>query len=805
MSQRDALALAAGPRNHDFKRRPNAATATARARHYARALPPRSRPSTMGDKMERAVRAIERARDELAAQDKERKTTLATDLDLATIVKRAEAKSFASPEDVLAAVAVTWRESHVTAQAAVNAANKRAATTALEGVADLADAVVLIQRIWLDEGLFGCPLNDDDYQMHAAEMDHRKVKTALASMERWTQRNFWDGFLPVVKDVKEEVAKKRDGKYRTYAQVLDALDRIQTDAAEALRAKVKGGMSRAKKEQEAQDAEDAEDYLKAMKKWLREKWHTENGLPLPSPTAAAAGDGDAGGSPGAGPKRRGSVGGRSAGKRKRYAEDDSDADFSMGSDDESNSDSEDGDDDDDSDASEAADEPQPKKRRGRPPGSKTGSAAAKAAAAAAAAKAAASVPSYGGGGGAWASSQPPAAPTGAVPPGAVVSAFHGERAVLVKIKCHGLQATALLRVPKGSSGQSGAAVKAAAPSPRAQIHAPTPRSPPPGKPAFVPVTASPHAPTPYVQGVGERCARNDGKMWRCKMTAIEGASFCAHHRQKGNASPSPAQSPSPAPRPPQTRAEVAAKGVGSDAGPGVASKAPAATAGDPVTIRILAVAGAPTDGDPASALASPAAFEKHAFGIAREVEREGGAVATRAAPPPGDPDAADDATGDAYFRANAVVYEREHVWTPFPAYERKLLGTTDASFAEGVGKPQAQNAFSSASAEAQRSKDRAAQHADAFERHRDAARGDGVGRARAIREQLKRCAEYVDDVDRDVRLLRDDCENYGREGFEIRKNSQTAAAMMAGGAGGSDYVEYTEKIDRAIILTAKWA
>ena len=224
--------------------------------------------------MERAVRAIERARDELAAQDKERKTTLATDLDLATIVKRAEAKSFASPEDVLAAVAVTWRESHVTAQAAVNAANKRAATTALEGVADLADAVVLIQRIWLDEGLFGCPLNDDDYQMHAAEMDHRKVKTALASMERWTQRNFWDGFLPVVKDVKEEVAKKRDGKYRTYAQVLDALDRIQTDAAEALRAKVKGGMSRAKKEQEAQDAEDAEDYLKAMKKWLREKWHT---------------------------------------------------------------------------------------------------------------------------------------------------------------------------------------------------------------------------------------------------------------------------------------------------------------------------------------------------------------------------------------------------------------------------------------------------------------------------------------------------------------------------------------------------
>ena len=122
-----------------------------------------------------------------------------------------------------------------------------------------------------------------------------------------------------------------------------------------------------------------------------------------------------------------------------------------------------------------------------------------------------------------------------------------------------------------------------------------------------------------------------------------------------------------------------------------------------------------------------------------------------------------------------------------------------------MGKPQAQNAFSSASAEAQRSKDRAAQHADAFERHRDAARGDGVGRARAIREQLKRCAEYVDDVDRDVRLLSDDCKNYGRKGFEIRKNSQTAAAMMAGGAGGSDYVEYTEKIDRAIILTAKWA
>ena len=88
--------------------------------------------------MERAVRAIERARDELAAQDKERKTTLATDLDLATIVKRAEAKSFASPEDVLAAVAVTWRESHVTAQAAVNAARATRIRAALAIIARLA-------------------------------------------------------------------------------------------------------------------------------------------------------------------------------------------------------------------------------------------------------------------------------------------------------------------------------------------------------------------------------------------------------------------------------------------------------------------------------------------------------------------------------------------------------------------------------------------------------------------------------------------------------------------------------------------
>ena len=62
--------------------------------------------------------------------------------------------------------------------------------------------------------------------MHAVHVNHKNVKTALSSMINWSQRNRCDAFLPGVKAIKDDVAAKADGPYRTYAQVVVAFARV---------------------------------------------------------------------------------------------------------------------------------------------------------------------------------------------------------------------------------------------------------------------------------------------------------------------------------------------------------------------------------------------------------------------------------------------------------------------------------------------------------------------------------------------------------------------------------------------------
>jgi hypothetical protein len=101
-----------------------------------------------------------------------------------------------------------------------------------------------------------------------------------------------------------------------------------------------------------------------------------------------------------------------------------------------------------------------------------------------------------------------------------------------------------------------------------------------------------------------------------------------------------------------------------------------------VSIRILTVAGAAVN--PPEGRASRAdAFEAHAFDVSRAVADAGGPRATRAHPNT-NREEGEEGRGappeDAYFRANARVFEREGTWTPFEEYEAKLLGAADAHF-----------------------------------------------------------------------------------------------------------------------------
>ena len=78
------------------------------------------------------------------------------------------------------------------------------------------------------------------------------------------------------------------------------------------------------------------------------------------------------------------------------------------------------------------------------------------------------------------------------------------------------------------------------------------------------------------------------------------------------------------------------------------------------------------------------AFEAHAFDVAGRIASAGGAPAKRLDPPTAstsDADGFDALSEPDFFRANALVYEREGVWTRFYAFEARLVAAAAAAMA----------------------------------------------------------------------------------------------------------------------------
>ena len=596
-------------------------------------------------------------------RDRKNKTHVADALDLVNLLAKATNGTLESPAEVLQAIGVAWQAinaSNATAARASRADGKgRPSAHASDApAADLADALLLVQSRWLEEGLPGTVLDEDDFAMHAVHVNHKNVKTALSSMINWSQRNRCDAFLPGVKAIKDDVAAKADGPYRTYAQVVVALRALIRECDAEIRLERTAGTS------DGHEDDDAETFLSDLDRWIWEKW-AENGLPSPEAGRERAGPESPAG---ARRTRRPSVGGKGvkAGeKRSRYEEVDT-------SDDEDNDDGDDSssssDGDDSKDSSDDTSDAREKKR---------------------------------------AKSAPDASPStteiapgvilgGPLPHGATISTTT-PGAVIVRVKCHGLHATAMVTRPTLPSGATPSFVDAkhavsvdAPSSPAAHSDASFPASPTP-RPAAVMVER-------WVEGKNERCGRNDGKTWRCKMAAVPGMSFCAHHRQKTRG-----QSPSPSPRGAPPRRARAAISPRSSAAMGAVAVSPSCATRDPRRRFVSSRrAGVAINDDTVDVLASPAAFEAHAFTISQEAAEMGGPAATRAhprgrhpAPPPLSPlrlgkDASSSditagsasAADDEYFRANALVHEREGAWTPFHLYEVKIMAAAAEAFAK---------------------------------------------------------------------------------------------------------------------------
>ena len=243
--------------------------------------------------MEDAERAIKRVRDELAVKDKANGTSVAESLDLADLVKKIDRGVFDAPPEVLGSIKTSWAKARK--DAATHAPSSRGTRHSNRNPeSDLADAVIHVQQCWLEEGLKGTVLDESDYAMHASKINFIAVKTALNAAGNWSQRNVWDGFLPRLKSIKEDVALKTEGPYRTYAQLIRSLETIIADCkAEVLDARRKG-----RSVPDPEEMEEAAGFVKDLTRWLWGKWG-ENTLPRYD---VGGGDGDVG-SPGAGGRR----------------------------------------------------------------------------------------------------------------------------------------------------------------------------------------------------------------------------------------------------------------------------------------------------------------------------------------------------------------------------------------------------------------------------------------------------------------------------------------------------------------------
>ena len=290
--------------------------------------------------------------------------------------------------------------------------------------------------------------------------------------------------------------------------------------------------------------------------------------------------------------------------------------------------------------------------------------------------------------------------SGPLPPGATLAALTPD-AVNVTVLCHGLRATATLRrVVDEGANPNPAATRPDPPPPRVvSVDASLSSKSGSGsdlerfaaregraaasKPSLGVVATSASSPIRverWVEGQNERFGRHDGKTWRCKMAAVPGMSFCAHHRAKTGGGLSAPNSPSPSPS-----LHVAKQKAQAATRPPAEEKEKKF---DRAAKKKRRVDSDPDrrggGGEPARArVAARGRRRAHAFDVSRAVADAGGPRATRAHPNT-NREEGEEGRGappeDAYFRANARVFEREGTWTPFEEYEATLLGAADAHF-----------------------------------------------------------------------------------------------------------------------------
>jgi hypothetical protein len=136
---------------------------------------------------------------------------------------------------------------------------------------ELAEVMRTFNEAWLKQGLTGTPLDDGTWSFRVARVNRNAAKRCLTALGNWARKGAWEPWTGECRKMRDEVMKKEDGAYDTYAQVHRGLEALRARATTGVRNLVNDGESEVTYEY-------ALEFDKELQKWIETCW-LENGLP----------------------------------------------------------------------------------------------------------------------------------------------------------------------------------------------------------------------------------------------------------------------------------------------------------------------------------------------------------------------------------------------------------------------------------------------------------------------------------------------------------------------------------------------
>lgn len=144
---------------------------------------------------------------------------------------------------------------------------------------ECAQVMRIFNESWLARGLEGTAVSDGTWAFRCARVNRAQTKRMLTELAQWARKGLNPSFVESCRRMRDEVVKKTESPYETYAQVWRGLEALRTAATTGVRNMVNDGAS-------VITYDDALEYDKDLQKWIERCWR-DNGLPpldeLPKP------------------------------------------------------------------------------------------------------------------------------------------------------------------------------------------------------------------------------------------------------------------------------------------------------------------------------------------------------------------------------------------------------------------------------------------------------------------------------------------------------------------------------------------